>query len=537
MAKSTSSATARTMGPIAHPDYLYWLHLWQMIRDAEIGEVEVKRKGALYLPKLVGHDAAQYASYLHRGVFFNMTSKTLNALYGTVFKRNPKITGMPKSMIPKYRRFSKDGMSLHLTAKTATKEVLALGRYGMLVDAASDGVNGAYTACYTAENILDWSQEEINGEWKLTRVLLREVIAKRSDQFQPYKYESRFRVLVLWNDGENYTYEQHIYNSRPTKSIPDVSGIPDEIIVPTVRGEPLDYIPFIILGPFTNSPDIQKPPILDIVTLNFSHYESYAQLEQGRFHTAQPIYYVSNGIADDGAGEYFVGPDVVWELGKEGKAGLLEFTGSGLKYLESALSMKENQIASIGGRMMPGAAGAAESDNSLKLKEQNEQTLLLNIADTVDEGITQILRWWADWNNVSADIVETILFEVNRDFLIRDVGAREIRAIHQMYADGIIPIDVVYEYLLKAEVIPEWMDADEFKTLLSDAKQFPHMVDVLAQMNNYPNAQAFQDYKIHKDLLAQSQSELKASAADANAPPALRKPTAAPVQPKAKAAA
>lgn len=518
--------------PVLHPDYQYWSPQWELIRDAEIGEIEVKRKSTKYLPKLQGHDAAQYASYLSRAVFFNMTSKTLNALYGTMFRRNPKMTGMTKALDGFSKKFSKDGMSLHLTAKTAAKEVLAVGRYGMLVDATPDGAGSAYVATYTAENILDWQLEEVNGEWAYTRIVLREISYTRdsSRHTSPYAYSSRFRVLVLQPTTEGYVYEQLVYEDRELNGVPDFDSIPDEIITPTVRGEVLDYIPFAIIGPFTNHPDIQKPPILDIVTLNYSHYMSYAQLEQGRFYTANPVYYTSTGdasvSAEGGEDEYYVGPDVVWELGTNGKAGVIEFQGHGLKFLESALDMKETQIAAIGGRMMPGnASGAAESDNSLKMKEQNEQTLLLNISDTMDEAFTKVIRWWADWNNASANQIEKIIFEVNRDFLLKDIGAREFRAIHQMYADGVIPVDVVFDYLRKAEVIPEWMDGDEYKALLEDSKQFPHMVDVLARIKGYPDAKTIVDEKARKEQLnheigmARQAAELKPSAGDPNTPP------------------
>lgn len=510
-----------SVSPVLHPDYQYWSPIWAMIRDAEIGEVEIKRKGQKYLPKLQGHDNDQYNSYLHRAVFFNMTSKTLNALYGTMFRRNPKVTNLPKAVAPLTKSFSKDGMSLHLTAKTAAKEVLAVGRYGMLVDAAPDGKGSAYVATYTTENILDWHLEEIDGEWKFTRVVLREISYNREHarHISPYEYTSRFRVLVLSEVDDGYVYEQHVYEDRELHGIPDFEAVPDDILIPTVRGEVLDYIPFQIIGPFTNHPDVQKPPILDIVTLNYSHYHSYAQLEQGRFFTANPVYYTANGTGDDGEGEYYVGPDIVWELGKDGKAGVIEFQGHGLKFLESALTMKESQIAAIGGRMMPGTnSGAAESDNSLKMKEQNEQTLLLNISDTMDEAFTNIIQWWSDWNNASREQIDKIAFEVNRDFLLKDIGAREFRAIHQMYADGVIPVDAVYEYLRKAEVVPEWMDGDEYKALLNDSKQFPHMVDVLARMKDYPDAKSFHEEKMRK-MEMKHETEVRPSPDDPDMPP------------------
>ncbi len=493
--------------PVLHPDYTYWSSQWEMIRDAEIGEVEVKRKGEKYLPRQSTHDANQYRSYLRRAVFYNMTARTLNALYGTVFRRMPKVSGLPKKLLDASKNITKEGMSLHLMTKTVVKEVLAVGRYGMLVDAAPDGTGNPYVACYTAENILDWEMAEINGRWQLSKVTLREIHYDRErGHFSPYQYQARFRILVLEEDGEGgHVYSQFVYEDTDHKAaMPDMDMVPDEIITPTVRGEPLNYIPFMVVGPFTNYPDVQKPPLLDIVTLNFSHYMSYAQLEQALFYTGSPVFVVQQESGTD-EGDYQVGPDVVWVLSEKEEAKLLEFNGRGLQHLENAMRNKEGQIASIGGRMMPGSSrGAAESDNSLLMQERNEQTLLLNIADTVDEAMTQILVWWADWNNAGANTLAKIDFELNRDFLIKDAGAREFRAIHQMYAEGIIPVEVVYEYLKRFEVIPEWMERDEYVKLLQDSKQFPNMVDVLARMKEFPDAKTFHEYKVMKEEFARA---------------------------------
>lgn len=136
-------------------------------------------------------------------------------------------------------------------------------------------------------------------------------------------------------------------------------------------------------------------------------------------------------------------------------------------------------------------AGPGLSDNEAKLRKRNEQTLLVNICDTLDEGLTTVLRWWADWHNASAQQLAGIEFEVSRDFLTSDPGAREIRAIHSLYKDGVIPVEVVYEYLRRAEVVPDWMDVAEFRELLGDPTQFPNMAEVLAWMRGYPDAKAF----------------------------------------------
>lgn len=502
-----------------HPDYTYWSPHWETIRDCEIGEIEIKRKSEKYLPKLQSQDKSEYSTYLRRAVFFNMTSRTLNALYGTVFRRAPKVSGLNAKQREAAKSITKDGTSLHLMAKTTVKEVLAVGRYGLLVDASPDGVGNPYVACYTAENILDWEVEEINGKWQLSRVVLREIFYDRAEAWSPYQYKGRFRVLYLDEIAEGeYVYRQNVFVNDTGLFIPDIETTPFDQVTPEVRGEPLDYIPFTIIGPFTNHPDVEKPPMLDIVTLNISHYISYADLESARFLTGSPVYTVSL-TNNEGAPEFYVGPNTVWQLGPNESASILEFAGHGLRFIENALSDKEAQISAIGGRMMPGTArGAAESDNSLAMKERNEQTLLLNISDTVDEGVTKILRWWADWNNARSTTIQGINFEVNRDFLMKDIGAREFRAIQQMYENGIIPVDVVYEYLRKAEVVPEWMDELEFTNRLNDAKQFPNMVDVLARMKNFPDAKSFHEFEMQRKAMLASNS-VEPGAGDPDNPP------------------
>ena len=69
-----------------------------------------------------------------------------------------------------------------------------------------------------------------------------------------------------------------------------------------------------------------------------------------------------------------------------------------------------------------------------------------------DRGIDEI---YLDLSNHDED-TETLEFRVNQDFLLDGAAAREFRAISMMYKDGQLPVEVFYEYFLKAEVIPEY---------------------------------------------------------------------------------
>jgi hypothetical protein len=167
-------------------------------------------------------------------------------------------------------------------------------------------------------------------------------------------------------------------------------------------------------------------------------------LEHGRFFTANPVYYVSGGNEDD---DFYIGPSVVWQIEAGQTAGLIEFNGQGLKSLENALATKEDQVASLGGRLLGESANAGQSDNQVKLKDRNEQSLLLNVTTVLNENFTYLLQEMAAWLNDKAtskdgDLVielgvDELVFRVNQDFLLDNAAAREFRAVTMMYQAGI----------------------------------------------------------------------------------------------------
>jgi hypothetical protein len=502
-----------------HPEYQYWLYHWESIRHALVGEIEVKRWGERYLPKLEGMQPPDYKAYVDRAVFFNMTARTITGLTGTLFRRNPVVAGLPDKL--NTSNISKDQQSLMQFAKMAGKELLTVGRFGILVDMDQEGKRPPYLAGYIAENITDWTIREIDGRWVVTEVILRELRLARpiinpisttpagrkikqptKDQWDTFSIDSSitraarrwiaaYRVLRLEpvdpnEPNSNLIYRQYYHINERGDASPE--GTPYAVYTPTWRGQPFSYIPFVFLGPQDNTSDIDKPPIMDIVTLNYSHYRSYAQLEHGRFYTALPVYYCPIPPGQT-AGEYVIGPSVVWEVEVGQKPGIVEFNGQGLSYLQAACDKKEDQIAALGGRMVGvERVSAGQSNNELRLKEANEQAMLLNTANVLDTSFTTVLRWWAMWQDMPPEEAMNITFETNKDFLATNSGAREFRAMQQMYLEGVIPVEVMFDYLRREEVIPDWMSIDEFKDLLNSPNSFPNAVDAQARQRGAPDA-------------------------------------------------
>lgn len=478
-----------------HADYANWREIWRGIRHAMIGEVEIKKHGNIYLPRMESMDDDQWSAYLERAVFYNMVYRTVTGLTGAIFRRDPRLLKAGPKLKKNIKRVSKDGLSLSLFSKVVAQEQLSVGRYGVLLDKAfsNDPLVTPFLAGYSTENILDWTEAEIEGRNEIDYVLLREFKTDRrlsipasdgssSDTNPTYgQFFQRYRILRLAYNEENsrWEYFQELYERDNADA--DLSEFP-EIFQPLVFGVPFKRIPFRIFNATTNLLDVEKPPVLDILTLNLAHYRTYAQLEHGRFFTANPVYYVSGGDEDD---DYHIGPSVVWQVDSGESAGLIEYNGHGLKSLENSLVAKENQVASLGGRLLGDSANAGQSDNQIKLKDRNEQSLLLNVTTVQNENFTYLLQEMARWLN---EPYEDLVYRVNQDFLLDNAAAREFRAVTMMYQEGIIPIDIIYEFFLKAEVIPEYVDLETFKALLDDPSQFPNNSDIDARREGFADA-------------------------------------------------
>lgn len=488
-----------------HPEVTWWYDEWLLIRDAAAGEREVKEERTRYLPQLESQDANEYSAYLDRATYYNFTGRTTNALVGTVFYRDPVISGLSEKLTKRLKYITKEGASHLVLMKGVCQEVLTLGRVGLLVDLPREPSTDPkpYFEMYIAENILDWDTTVINdpahsahGQRVFSKIVLREIDPVRltgASGIYQKKHVVRYRELSLQvlpnpNTGiPKYTYVQRYFSSSTGDAVYTDTAQVDEVI-PTRRGEPLDLIPFFLLGTMWSSPEIEKPPLLDIARLNMSHYKSYAHLEHGRFFTGMPVYYAESPQGD-GSNEYVVGPSVVWNVPSGGKVGILEFNGNGLKFLSDALDQKEAQAAALGGRMIGVRTGStSESDNAVAVKDRNEQVILLNAVETLDEGFRRALVLWAWWQNEDA-ASSGLKVEHNRDFLLNLAGAREMRAVAGMYQDGLIPVDVLYDYLVKSEVIPAWMALDEFEALLKQASSFPGQPDAQARMDGYQTMQ------------------------------------------------
>jgi hypothetical protein len=190
-----------------HPEYDASAADWLRARDVLAGEDAVRAARERYLPRLDSQTDDEYAAYGRRASFFNATSRTAEGYIGLIFRRPPfvKIPEGGAGVGRALAQFANDadmlGTSLYGYAKNVVNEVIAVGRAGTLMDWEGQFENRVYASLYTAEQIINWRVQRVNGRNVPTLVVLKETairdsLAQKADEFVDEPVE-QVRVLKL----------------------------------------------------------------------------------------------------------------------------------------------------------------------------------------------------------------------------------------------------------------------------------------------------------------------------------------------------
>lgn len=452
-----------------HPDYAPAKTRWDRCRDCYDGGDAVKARGTTYLPRLDAQTDAEYAAYRLRADFYGATARTVDGLAGAVLRKTPAVT-VPDGVAPHLKDVTSEGVPLEAFAKALVEQDLAVGRAGILVDLPAQEQTEArpYWVCYRAEQIVNWRTEIRNGRKVLVLVVLQETttVAAPADPFH-LKAETQYRVLQLVRTGETEAYQVTLY-----KAVARTDGAAGEEyraeppLLPKRRGDTLPFIPFVFVGPTGITADIEKPPMLDLVDLNLSHYRSSADLERARFFTSSPTPYICGfngaGVApaspDNPEGHkvatpvYRIGSSVAWTFQDPNtKVGMLEYTGQGLAALRDALKDKQEQMSVLGARLLEAQKADAEAAATVRLRHAGDESVLKKITIAVDQALTQALRWHVWWAGL--DVPEdAVTVTLNTDFLGVAISPELVKTLLLALQAGEISSQTFYWNLTRAEL-------------------------------------------------------------------------------------
>ena len=449
-----------------HPEYLKNLTKWQLMRDALAGEVAKEK----YVPKLSDQEADEYKAYVGRAEFYNATARTQVALTGLLFAKPPKVE-LPEALKTIGENISLDDDSLEALAKNIADECLSVGRCGVLVDLPSvekaeyskleaERLNlRAYATLYKAENIINWKTTKINGSNVTSLVVLAETYAEPTQDEFVDKIKTRYRVLDL---HEGY-YRQRVFSETKAGNFEVVSEI-----YPSANGQKLEYLPFTFFNVNDLKTSVEKPPLLDLAKVNISHFRSEVDLEHGTHFTALPTPYVT-GYQGESSEKLKIGSTAVWVINDpSAKVGFLEFSGAGLSTLENRIAVKEKRMSILGARLLLDEKKTAEATETLQMRKSGENAVLTNVASTISEGIASFLKDIAFFENIAS---ENLIYEINTDYNLTMIEPQLLAQIIAGIQSGDIPNEVLYDALLKGELMPETIQSyEDYQAKLEQAR-------------------------------------------------------------------
>lgn len=446
-----------------HSEYEKFKAQWEKCRDTIEGSYAVKERRQDYLPLLDDQTVSEYDAYLLRALFYGASGRTVQGLLGAIFRKDP-IVKIKEEYLEFLKTITAQGLSIADLSRKILEEILTSGRVGLLVDVDETITDKTepYISYYLAENIINWKTQRMSGKNELSLIVLKEVSKVSGEDFFEEEEEVRYRVLELRKVKGKVVYMQTLYKKQKTSR--GTTFVILKKTVPTKNGKQLDRIPFVIINTTNLLTTVNKPPLLDLVEVNLSHYRTSADLEHGAHYTALPTAYLA-GFTVDGTQDYRIGSRTAWVSDDPAaKAGFLEFTGQGLDSLRNLKSDKEKLMAVLGARLLEESKRAAEAAETLRLRHSGESGSLSTIANTAEEGITKALQLVAWWMSIAS--YEKVAIELNKDFISDKLDADYITTLMNTWQSGGISQDTFLYNLKAGEILPPDTSIEDEKNLI-----------------------------------------------------------------------
>jgi hypothetical protein len=436
-----------------HQDYLEAINAWTRTRAMLKGADGIKEHADQYIPILPEHLARPDSrrAYVERTPVYPASGRAADSLVSAIFRRDPQVK-VPARFDARLDNIDGRGNALYSFSQKVVREVLALGRHGLLIDLPSldtPANEPPYISSYTAENILNWRSRLINGQYVLDQVVLHEQ-ASTAAEFGSI-HRAQYRILELDDSG--------LYRVRIFQQVASGEVVEIDRIEPTTWGRKrLDRIPFVFLSALDTGPDIKRSPMLDLIDANLDHVKVAADLATSLFKVSSPTLLVV-GLDEHTlpSRDVHMGGTIVLPAGAS--AEMLEFRGDGLGALERQLDRFERHMAHLGARLLEQPKRAAETAETTRLKQHGETSVLASVARTVSNGIRSALEIACQWEGLGGEIA----FELNSDFFDATMEPAMLAELMRAVQSGYMPVDDLYWNLKRGELLRPELTVEQYR--------------------------------------------------------------------------
>lgn len=453
-----------------HKDYQRMLPKWQRCRDCVSGQDAIHDAGETYLPRLTDQSDSAYLAYKNRAQFYNCFWRTVAALSGMMFRKNP-IVECSENIAEMLEDVNLSNITFDVFAYQIAIEIMTTGRVGVLIDYPNQQVQGMTLAeasrlnlrptmqQYRAETIINWRVKRINNVNKLVLLVLTEdLVTIEGDGFVE-TYETIYRVLDLVDDSK---YRVRLFRVNDKKENEQIG----DDLYPMMNGKNIDFIPFIFIGIDDTTPPVDEPPLIDLADVNIAHYRLDADHKHGLHFTGLPTPVISGYTPPEGSSDLYIGSTAAWVFpDSNAKASYLEFAGQGLQAIKEEKESLVGQMAILGARLLASEKKATETAQTAQIHRAGESSVLGAIANTISSGLTWALNVFSKWGGSNEECSVTL----NQEFMPPELTSQELATWLQAWQQGApgFSDEGLFSLLQKRELIASGVTLEEEQERIS----------------------------------------------------------------------
>lgn len=429
-----------------HPEYVEHKGEWALMRDTLRGPVRITERGQDYLPMPSGfttqsdQGVQMYGAYQARARFPDIVAPTTRGMTGLIHRKEAQVQ-LPPAMEPLIERCTSDGLTLEAFHMLITQELIRVGRFGVLAEAAPEGSDVPFLAGYKTESIINWDKE---GKFF---VLDESQLVRNGFAWENKK---QFRMLEL-KDG---AYQQTLYSSENEDS--------GEIINPTKRGNgSLEAIPFVVASPNELSTAVGEIPLIGVARAAIAIYQLDADYRLQLYMSGQETFVVVGAESVPP----IVGASVKLSLPLQGSASYVGPSGKGIEAHVVAINNAKSDAVAAGAQLFDDKQSGQESGEALRLRYGAQTATLQTIAQQSAACLERSLRNIAIFMNLNPELV---VVKPNLRFVQAVMTPADGEALMRMWMGAAISKLTLHENLVRGEIASEERTFEEEEALIED---------------------------------------------------------------------
>lgn len=419
-----------------------------------------------YVRALPGHDADRVDLYRKGAYFLPMTARTAEAMGGLVFAKSP-IRNLPAGLETIAADVTRTGQDIDRFAETVFDAVLASHTAMVLVDypptaeATTRGIAEAqgiapFLTLYDADCILAARFTGDGPARRLGHVRVVETV-EEPDPVDPWAMVCVEQVRVLDLDEAGF-YRQRVYRKARKDDGSEVWEQSGLDIYPLLNNKKLTIIPAYFSTPRDAEPKPGIPPLRDIADVNIAHLNDSASYQWGLMWTANPTPVFKDLSLAEGSNTVKLGSSEGLQVGPNGDAFFMEFTGAGLSEIRLSMEAKRRDGAMMGARLLIEDTKASITAETARIQRAGETSIVVGIANAVSECLTKALTFLSTWAGVeptvtTKDGASPLKYWLNPDINPAGLTAPQIAALLSAWQAGAMTLEDLFKAFQAGEII------------------------------------------------------------------------------------